>query len=481
MMRTVVPATAAGRIAPAGLEPAPVSALRYARHQEQRFLADLAEFVRFPSVSADPEHRGDVRECARWLAAHLRSAGLRQVRIVRTCGHPIVVGERREVPGRPTVLLYGHYDVQPPGPAKRWETPPFRPAIRDGSVRGRGTADDKGPLLAHVKAIESYLRTVRRLPVNVVCVFEGEEEIGGPHLAPFLSRFGPARAADVAIVSDTPMRRPGVPALIIGLRGLLTAQLRVRRPGHDLHAGDFGGSVPDPAQAACVIVSRLYDRSGRVAVPGFYDRVQLPSAAERARARLAAPSDADILRAAGSACRSGERGYTLYERATMRPAIVVSGIAGGGVGASARAVIPSEAVVELNLRLVPRQRPEEVARLLRVWLTRAVPPVVQTTLTFGAAVRPVSVSTCHPAMGAASRALQAAFGTAPVLLRSGGSISAVATLNDLGIPLVLMGFSLPSDQIHAANERFSLAGFQSGVAASILFLAEMGRLGGPQP
>jgi acetylornithine deacetylase/succinyl-diaminopimelate desuccinylase-like protein len=462
--------------APPGLDPSPEGALRYAWRRRRGFLADLAQFVRFPSVSADPAHAEDVAACAGWLAAHLRSAGLHDVRIVRTPRHPVVVGEWRQAPGRPTVLVYGHYDVQPPGPPELWETSPFTPVIRQGSLRGRGTADDKGPLLAHVKAIESYLRTTGRLPVNVVCVFEGEEEIGGPHLAPFLAAFEPVGEVDVAVVSDTPMRRAGVPALVVGLRGLLTARLRVRGPGRDLHAGHFGGAVPNPIQAACAIVAGLHDRAGRVTIPGFYDHVLAAPDSERASARRLAPSDADILHAAAAPSGWGECGYTLYERATMRPALVVNGIGGGGVGAHARAIIPAEAVVELNLRLVPDQRPEEIAGLLRAWIARAVPPGIRATLTFGAPVQPVLVAAGHPAMSAAASALTAAFGAPPVLLRSGGSISAVASLSELGLPLVLMGYSLPGDRIHAPDERFGLANFRAGIAASILFLAETARL-----
>ena len=460
----------------------PTRALRYAQSRQQNTLAELIQFARFPSISADPRHAQDVAACAQWLAARLRSAGLHRVSVVPTRGHPVVTGEWRNAPGRPTLLVYGHYDVQPPGPAAQWEAPPFTPMLRGGNLHGRGTADDKGPILAHITAIESYLRATGRLPVNVVCVFEGEEEIGGPHLAAFLAGFAPARAADVAVVSDTPMRRAGVPALVTGLRGLLTARLRVRRPGRDLHAGHFGGAVPNPAEAACAIVARLHDRAGRVTIPGFYDRVLPVAMDERARARQAAPTDAEILRAAGAPASWGERGFSLYERATMRPALVVSGIGGGGTGPAARAVIPAEAAVELNLRLVPRQRTEQVAGLLRAWLSRVVPQVIppgmEVTVTFGARVQPVLISHDHPAMAAAVRALEATFGAAPVLMRSGGSIPAVASLNEMGVPLVLMGYSLPGDRIHAANERFSLASFQAGITASILFYAEMARLDG---
>jgi acetylornithine deacetylase/succinyl-diaminopimelate desuccinylase-like protein len=446
----------------------------------RRAVAELTQFASIPSISADPSHVGDVQACARWLAARLRRAGLNRVGVLPTRGHPVVVGEWRDAPGRPTVLIYGHYDVQPPGPAGQWATPPFSPVLQKGSLHGRGTADDKGPILAHVTAIESCLRATDQLPVNVVCVFEGEEEVGGPHLASFLAGFEPAREVDVAVVSDTPMRRAGVPALVTGLRGVLTARLRVRGAGRDLHAGDFGGAVPDPAEVACVLVAGMHDLAGRVAIPGFYDRVRAPSAAELAKESATAPADADILRSAAAWSGWGERGFSLYERATMRPALVVNGIGAGSVGSAARAVIPAEAVVELNVRLVPRQQPSEVAGAIRAWLAEAardlVPGGVRATITFGAHVKPVTISADHPAAGAAARALTTAFGAPPVLMRSGGTISAVATLNELGIPLVLMGFSLPDDRIHAPNERFSLASLRAGVAASSLFLLEMARL-----
>jgi acetylornithine deacetylase/succinyl-diaminopimelate desuccinylase-like protein len=466
----------------AGFAAGRACALRYAQSRQQSSLAELIQFARFPSVSANPGHAQDVVACAQWLAARLRSAGLHRVSVIPTRGHPVVTGEWRNAPGRPTLLIYGHYDVQPPGPAAQWETPPFTPVLRGGDLHGRGTADDKGPVLAHITAIESYLRATGRLPVNVVCVFEGEEEIGSTHLAAFLAGFAPGRAADVAVVSDTPMRRAGVPALVTGLRGLLTARLRVRRPGPDLHAGLFGGAMPNPADAACAIVARLHDRTGRVTIPGFYDRVLPAAMDERARARHVAPTDAEILRAAGAPASWGERGFSLYERTTMRPALVVSGIGSGGTGRAARAIVPAEAAVELNIRLVARQSPDQIAGLLQDWLTRIVPQVVapgiRVTTTVGARVQPTLIPHNHPAMAAAARALETTYGAAPVLMRSGGSIGAVANLSELGVPLVLMGYSLPDDRIHAANEQFSLASFRAGITASILFYTEMARLDG---
>jgi len=452
----------------------------YPQFSMPAMVAELTQFASIPSISADPEHAGDVQACARWLAGRLRRAGLHRVGVIPTRGHPVVTGEWRHAPGLPTVLVYGHYDVQPPGPAGRWTTPPFSPVLRAGSLHGRGTADNKGPILAHVTAIQQHLRATGRLPVNVVCVFDGEEEIGGPHLAAFLAGHEAARTADVAVVSDTPMRRAGVPALVTGLRGVLTARLRVRGAGRDLHAGHFGGAVPGAAEIACALVAGLHDLAGRVAIPGFYNRVHAPSPAERADAAAAAPTDADILRSAAASSAWGERGFSLYERTTMRPAIVVNGAGAGSVGSAARAVIPAEAVIELNVRLVPRQQPDEVAELIRAWLAEAThdlaPGGVTVTVTFGAHVKPVVISVDHPAAGAAARALSTVYGTPPVLMRSGGTISAVSTLNELGIPLVLMGFSLPDDRIHAPNERFSLASLRSGVAASSLFLSEIARL-----
>ena len=295
---------------------------------------------------------------------HLRGIGLERVRIVETARHPIVYAASRRLPGRPTVLIYGHYDVQPPDPVGEWHSPPFEPTVRGQDLFGRGVCDDKGQLFTHVKALESYLKTEQSLPVNVKCIFEGEEEIGSPNLIPVIERNKRALTADVAVLSDTRMLGPGRPAINYALRGVLSLELQVRGPRQDLHSGNFGGAVHNPLQALCEVIAKLQDGRGRIVIPGFYDRVRQWSAEERARMRRTGPSDAQIIRDAGAKGGWGEGSYSLYERITLRPAMTVNGITGGYQGPGARGVIPARATAKLSFRLVPDQVPQEVDEMV---------------------------------------------------------------------------------------------------------------------
>lgn len=319
----------------------PTRALDYARAHQARFTAELREFVRFPTVSSQPQHAGDIRRCAAWLAKRLAGIGLDAVRIVPTARHPVVYAEWRRRPGAPTVLIYGHYDVQPADPLAEWTSPPFEPAIRGRDLYGRGACDDKGQLFVHVKAMEAWLRTEGALPVNVKCIFEGEEEIGSPHLAQLIARNRNGLQADVALISDTRMLGKGRPALSCSQRGALSVEWEVSGPKQDLHSGNFGGAIHNPLQALCEMLASLHDARGRVSIPGFYARVRRWSPAERANMRRSGPSDRGILRDAGTARGWGERGYTLYERTTSRPALTLNGIAGGYGGPGVKSVIPA--------------------------------------------------------------------------------------------------------------------------------------------
>jgi acetylornithine deacetylase/succinyl-diaminopimelate desuccinylase-like protein len=452
--------------------------LRAVRAGRARFLEELAELVAFPSISADPRCAGQVRACASWLARRLAAAGLEQVEVVPTAGHPAVLAAWRRLPGAPTLLVYGHYDVQPAGPASRWRSPPFQARVHGEHLYGRGASDDKGQLLAWVAALEAWLGTHGRLPLNVVCVFDGEEEIGSPSLRPLLERRRRALAADAAAVSDTRIPGPGRPAVTYALRGSLRAELEVRGPPADLHSGTFGGAVPNPLQVLAGLVAGLHDGRGRVRVAGFYDRVREIPPAERLALARDGPSDAELRRLAGVDRTAGEQGYTLYERTTIRPALTVSAIAGGHRGPGGRAVIPASARAVLEARLVPDQRPAAVERLLRRHLAGAVPPTVAASVHTTARSRPVVVDRGHPAVRAAALAYRRAFGTPAVLLRSGGSIAAVGMLADvLGLPVVLMGFALPTDRLHAANERVHLPTLRRGVDTCIWFVAELAATG----
>ncbi|MDX6680337.1 MAG: hypothetical protein QOG94_376 [Solirubrobacteraceae bacterium] len=436
-----------------------------------RFAADLATFVRFASVGVDPRRRKDVAACARWLAGRLRRAGLCDATLARTAGHPIVHGSWRGAPGAPTVLVYGHYDVQPAEPLEAWRTRPFEPALQGDDLVGRGSCDDKGPVLCHVAAIESHLATSGRLPANVVCVFEGEEEHGSPHLPEFLRAHRRWLAPDVAVISDTRMRGPGRPAIIEGTRGAVSFEVELSRSGEELHAGQFGGAVANPLEALCALVGRLHDARGRIAVPGLYDRVRPVGAHERARLAREAPSDAELLRAGATDDPGGEAGFSAYERTTLRPALTVTGLSGGYTGPGAQSAVPARAQARLNLRLVPEQDPLQTRRLVCARLRDLAPAGLGLVVRAGPGSRATTIDRGHPAMRAAERALSDAFEREPVFLRSGGTIAIVDVLQRLfGIPVVLMGFALPGDGMHAPNESVNLPTLQRGTIACARFL-----------
>lgn len=453
------------------------AALAYARAHRGRTLRTLEELIRIPSISVEPRRAVDVRRCAARLAELLRRIGLDRVQVIATRRHPLVYGEWRRLPGRPTVLVYGHYDVQPVDPLGAWRFPPFEPTRSGDDMYGRGASDDKGQLCAHLASIEAWLRGTGRLPVNVCCLLDGEEEIGSPSLAGFLRRGRARLAADVAIVSDTRMLGPGRPAVTVGLRGLLNLELEVHGPVGDLHAGTFGGAVHNPLQALSELLAGLHDRDGRVAVPGFYDRVRRWSERERRAMAAAAPSDAAILRQARAARGWGEPGWSLHERTTLRPAMTVNGLAGGYQGPGTKSVIPSAASAKLGIRLVPDQQPAEVERLLRRHLARATPATVHTAVRSGSRVSPVLVDALHPAMAAASAACWRGFGARPAFVLSGGTIPAVGLLRQLlGIPVVLLGLALPDDRAHAPNERLHLPNLWQGIETGVWFLLEAAHL-----
>jgi acetylornithine deacetylase/succinyl-diaminopimelate desuccinylase-like protein len=441
------------------------------------FVSALREFVRFPSISTQPTHAADVRRCARWLAGHLRRVGLEHVRVIKTARHPLVYADWLRARGRPTVLVYGHYDVQPADPLPSWTTPPFGAVIRGSALYGRGACDDKGQMLAHVKAIECLLAENRELPVNIKCLFEGEEEIGSPNLFPFLARNRRALAADVAVISDTAAAGPERPAITYTLRGGLGIELSVRGLAHDLHSGHFGGAVHNPLQALCEIIAGLHDRDGRIAIAGFYDRVRTLPADERAFMARDAPSDAAILTRAGASRGWGEPGYTLHERTAIRPALTVNGLTGGYQGPGGKAVIPAVASAKLSFRLVSDQDPAEIEALFHRHIARVAPPSVHCTVRRGLAARPAQVDLQHPAVRAAASACASVFRARPAYLRTGGTIPVVSALQDqLHVPTVLLGFAPPGANIHAPNENFPLTTFFKAIETCARFLVELGGL-----
>ncbi len=450
------------------------TASRFTSRQRARFLDELKHYIRFPTVSAQPKHAGELKRCAAWLAGHLRRIGLQGVKVIPTPRHPIVYAEWLAAPGRPTVLIYGHYDVQPVEPLAEWRTPPFEPTIIGDDLFARGACDDKGQMFAHIKAIEILLKSQGRLPVNVKCLFEGEEEIGSPNLKPFVEHNRRQLAADVAVMSDTRMLAANQPALTYALRGGLSLELEVCGQQGDLHSGNFGGAIHNPLQALCELIARLHDADRRIAIPGFYQKVRRWNDAERNFMAANGPSDRQILLDAKAGTGWGESGFSLYERTTIRPSLSVTGITGGYQGPGVKAVIPARATAKLNFRLVPDQDPVEIERLVRQHIARITPPTVRTVVRSLLAARPALIDRRHPAMSAAVRAYEHGFGVAPVFLRSGGSIPIVNHFQELlGAPTVLMGFALPDDRIHAPNEKFHLPNFFRGIHTCIRFLAEV--------
>lgn len=427
-------------------------------------LEELFSFLRFASVSTDSRHRGDVRGCAEWLVGKLGRMGL-VTELHETPGHPVVVARNAHVAGRRTVLIYGHYDVQPVDPVEMWDSAPFEPEIRDGRIWARGATDNKGQLLAHVLGVEATIRERGELPVNLIFLFEGEEEIGSPNLAAFLQANREALACDIIAISDTGMAGPGVPTLGYGLRGIACFEAVLRGPARDLHSGVFGGVVANPATAVARLVASLHDADGRVAIAGFYDDVRPLEPWEREMwAAVPGAGDDDFLAVTGSPGLFGEPGYSSAERAWARPTCEVNGIGGGYQGEGSKTVLPAGAFVKISFRLVPDQDPVDVLAKAKRHFEAQVPPGVSLEFHAGHDGKPY-VADPHSAFGkAAQRALTAAFGREPVLIREGGSIPIVQTFREiLGADSLLLGLALADAQIHSPNENFPVENFEAGI------------------
>jgi len=439
-------------------------------------LQELQEFLRIPSVSTQPDHQPDVERAAAWLCEQLSAAGFPRADVMPTAGHPVVYAEWMGAGSdAPTVLIYGHYDVQPPDPMDEWKTPPFEPTIVGDDVFARGASDDKGQMYVHVKAVEALAKTNGSLPVNVKCIFEGEEECGSPSLTPFVHEHIDLLDADVALISDTHILGEDTPSIVYGLRGIVYVEVEVTGPDHDLHSGTYGGAVQNPINALCGMIAQLHDEDGRIAIPGFYDQVRDLSAEER-QALAKAPFDRQSwLQESGVKTDWGEQGYTIVERASARPTLDVNGMWGGYIQPGAKTVLPSRAFAKISMRLVPDQDPEEIAQLAADYLKQIAPPTVSVKVRElhggdGAIVRRDS-----PAMQAAFQAYTEVFGREPVFVREGGSIPVVALFQQaLDIETVLMGFGLPDDRLHSPNEKFHLPNFYRGIETSIRFMEVLG-------
>jgi acetylornithine deacetylase/succinyl-diaminopimelate desuccinylase-like protein len=446
---------------------------------ESRIRGELFELLRIPSVSARSEHNEDTVRTAEWVARSMRDAGL-QATVHRTAGHPIVVGEWRGAgSAAPTVLAYGHYDVQPAEPLELWQSPPFEPTIRDGRIYARGSVDDKGQLFLHVKALEALLRTRGALPVNVVLLVEGEEEVGSEHLSSFIEANAQLLRADAVVISDSAMFAPGLPSILSSLRGMAYFQIDVQGPSVDLHSGSYGGAVVNPAMALARILATMHDGSGHVAVDGFYDKVVDWGSAARDEIR-ALPFDEEHFRVeTGAPSLGGEAGFSTLERLWMRPTCEINGLLSGYTGEGAKTVLPSKAMAKVSCRLVPDQDPAEIERLLRAHVERYAPKGVTVTVTHLHGGRPWRANLEGPLFDAARRALAAAFGREPVITGEGGSIPVVGDFQRiLGAPVLLMGFGLPGENAHAPNEWMSEENFTRGLRAVAMLYQELAVNGG---
>jgi len=446
----------------------------YIQTHRDRYLEEMGQWLAIPSVSALPQHAADVKRAAEWAADEMRRVGLEGVRLIETPGNPVVYGEWLGAPGAPTILYYGHYDVQPVDPLDLWQSPPFEATVRDGELFARGASDDKGQIFMHFKAIEAHLKQAGRLPVNFKMILEGEEEVGSKHLDGFIAGNKDLLSASVVVISDTGMFERGVPSLCYGLRGLAYFQIDLRGTDTDLHSGTFGGAVANPAFVLAQILAQMKDRGGRIKIPGFYDDVRPLSDTERAEFKKLPFNETRYRKSLGAPKLFGESGYTTLERASARPTFEVNGLLSGFTGEGAKTVLPAVAMAKVSMRLVPDQDPDKVGDLFEAYLKKVAPKTVQVKLTRMHGGHPWMASLDNPFVQAAGRAIERGFGKAPVYMREGGSIPVVATFQRvLGLPSVLFGVGLPDDRIHAPNEKLDLDNFFNGVVASAYLYDEI--------
>jgi acetylornithine deacetylase/succinyl-diaminopimelate desuccinylase-like protein len=452
------------------------TAVAYARKNYPRFLDELKALLRIPSVSTLPEHAGDCHFAAEVLAADLSKIGMENVRLIETEGHPLVYADWLHAAGKPTALVYGHYDVQPPDPLDEWLSPPFEPTERNGNLYARGAVDDKGQVIMQLKALESLL-VAGALPINVRVLLEGEEEVGGEGIGKYVATKPPELKADFALVSDTELFAPGLPTLCVGLRGMIYTELEVRGAKTDLHSGMYGGVAPNPFFALAQILAGLKDENGHILIPGFYDDI-IPPSPEELAAWQSLPFDEEQYRIheVGSKQLVGEAGYSVLERTWARPTLEVHGIPGGFIGAGAKTVIPAKAVAKISMRLVPGMTPAKSFDLYKKYVAMLAPAGVDVEVRLIHSGDPCLIPVDNPYIQAATRALHEVWGKDTVFIRSGGSIPIVGDFaRNLGLPSVMMGFGLPDDNIHAPNEKFNLQNFALGIESLVRFLEEVGK------
>jgi len=453
------------------------SAVDFARKNHSRFLNELKDLLRIPSISTLPEHNGDCCRAAEALSAELTRIGMENVRIIETEGHPLVYADWLHAVSKPTALVYGHYDVQPADPLDEWLSPPFEPAERNGNLYARGAVDDKGQVWAQVKALESLLAANKALPLNVRVIFEGEEEVGGEGIAQYVASKPPELKADFALVSDTELFAPGLPTLCVGLRGMIYTEIEVRGAKSDLHSGMYGGAAPNPFFSLAQILARLKDENGHILIPGFYDDI-IPPSSEELSAWRSLPFDEEHYRISevGSRQLVGEQGFSVLERTWARPTLDVHGIPGGFTGAGAKTVIPAKALAKVSMRLVPGMTPAKSFAQYKSYVEKIAPAGVDIDVRLIHSGDPCLIPVDNPYIQAATHALREVWGRDTVFIRSGGSIPIVGDFaRHLGLPSVMMGFGLPDDNIHAPNEKFNLKNFELGIESLIRFMEETGR------
>jgi acetylornithine deacetylase/succinyl-diaminopimelate desuccinylase-like protein len=444
---------------------------------QDRLLEELKAFLRIPSVSTLPEHKADVERAAAFVADSMRRAGLENIEIIPTANHPLVYADWLHAPGKPTVLLYGHYDVQPPDPLELWQTPPFEPTIRDGNLYARGAADDKGQFYMHIKAIEALQAVNGKLPVNVKFLIEGEEEIGGASIAKFVAERPDKLKADVALVSDTALYAEGIPTLCIGLRGLVYTEVEATGPMRDLHSGLYGGSAPNAVYGLIELLAKAKSPDGRLQIPGVYDDVKEPAGSELDSWKTLPFNEREFLaKEVGSTELTGEPDRTVLERVWSRPTLEVHGIAGGFTGAGAKTVIPAKATAKVSFRLVPDQEPQKVIDGFRKFVADNTPKGIKTEVRVLSSSPAVMVNPDHPAIETAARAFSDVLGRPTVFTRSGGSIPIVGDFaRHLRIPTILMGFGLPDDGLHSPNEKYKIENYYTGIRTVAHFLELYGQ------
>jgi acetylornithine deacetylase/succinyl-diaminopimelate desuccinylase-like protein len=448
----------------------------YINVNRERYLEELKALLAIPSISALPQHATDVKRCAEWCADEMRRIGLQNVKLIETPGNPVVYGDWLGAAGAPTILFYGHYDVQPVDPLNLWESPPFEATIRDGEIYARGSADDKGQVFMHFKAVEAHLKQNEKLPVNMKFILEGEEEVGSVNLDEFIRGHKSELAADVVVISDSPMFARGIPSICYGLRGLVYFQIDLRGSSTDLHSGSFGGAVANPAIVLSQMLAQMKDRGGRIKIPGFYDDVVALQDDER-KAWASLPfNEKQYKKDFGIPKVYGETDYTTLERTWARPTFEVNGLLSGFTGEGAKTVLPAVAMAKVSMRLVPNQDPDKIAKLFETYVQDIAPKTVEVKVTRMHGGKPWMTSYDNPFVQAAGRAIEKGFGQKPVFTREGGSIPVVSTFQEeLGLPSVLFGVGLPDENAHAPNEKLDVGNFHSGIIASAILYDEVAK------